>query len=82
VVACETDYSTVQQAESAYQAQTGHYPASVAALAVPDPITGMGPWLKQAPASNRYILVIDPTTGAISVEDPAGRPLSSCASLG
>ena len=82
VVACETDYASVQQAESAYQAQVGRYPASVAALAVADPATGTGPWLKQAPSSTRYILVIDPSTGAIGVEDPAGRPVSSCASLG
>ena len=82
VVACETDYATVQQAESAYQAQMGHYPASVADLAAPDPATGLGPWLKEAPPSARYLFLIDPATGAITVEDPTGHPLASCASLG
>lgn len=82
VASCRIDHATVEQAEAAYQAETGRYPPSVAALAVRDAVSGLGPWLKEVPSSTRYSLLIEPATGAITVESPTGHRLAGCASLG
>jgi type II secretion system protein G len=80
---CNADAKSVETALEAYKAQVGIYPSSTATLTsgpTPTTINGVnetvGPWLKELPATNNYIISAD-STGAVSVAGPGGNPAAA-----
>jgi hypothetical protein len=74
---CRADYKSVETAVGAYYAQTGGYPANVAALTqavLRSSGHSYGPWLRTVPANPHYSIKVDPTTGAVTTR-PACRSL-------
>jgi prepilin-type N-terminal cleavage/methylation domain-containing protein len=57
---CRADAKSVETAAEAYKAQTGSFPASVAALTGSQVIAGqtVGPWLRQVPSSPSYSIAM------------------------
>ena len=72
---CEADAASVQTAAEAYHAQTGHWPADVAALT--QTANGEGPWLRSVPSDANYTIFVSPTDGTVYVYPPdAPQPAS------
>ncbi|HVA02372.1 MAG TPA: prepilin-type N-terminal cleavage/methylation domain-containing protein [Acidimicrobiales bacterium] len=77
---CNADAKSVETALEAYKAQIGSYPSSLSALTsgpTATTINGVnetvGPWLKELPATNNYIISAD-SAGVVSVAGPGGTP--------
>jgi len=68
--ACASDAKTVETGISAYQAENGSFPASLAALTTTD-ASGHGPYLRAVPtatvAANGYLIGYTAATGAVTI---------------
>ena len=80
---CNADAKSVETALEAYKAQIGSYPSDISVLTSGPTATtvngvaeSVGPWLKEVPASNNYIISAD-GSGNVSVAGPAGTPAAS-----
>ena len=65
---CEADAVSVQTAAEAYHAETGNWPADIAALT--QTVDGQGPWLRAVPSSSNYTIFVSPTDGTVYVYPP------------
>jgi len=68
VSSCNADAKSVETAVEAYRAETGTFPASLAALTSSTVTQGstVGPWLRSTPGTNNYTVSID-TSGNVFV---------------
>ena len=66
--ACKADVKQVQTAETAYNAATGGYTATLSNLTTAQTVNGVskGPWLQAVPTSNNYTITANGSTGVVT----------------